>query len=212
VTGPSGNNADAPAIERIVFFSDAVIAIAITLLALGLHVPNLAGATDASFLDALGAQLPNFTAFCLSFVVIGIYWMSHNRAFRFIVRWDYGLLAVNLLFLFFVVLLPFLTTILGGYGNLPSAASVYALGLAAMGFASCGLWAYAVRRRLVSEAVTPVLARHLLLRWFVVPVVFLASVPLAFVAPVLAQATWLLVLLAQAPLARYLPGPPVSRV
>jgi hypothetical protein len=56
------------------------------------------------------------------------------------------------------------------------------------------------------------LARHLLLRWFVVPVVFLASVPLAFVAPVLAQATWLLVLLAQAPLARYLPGPPVSRV
>ena len=208
---PIGSESDSRAIDRIVFFSDAVIAIAITLLAFGLHVPDISGATDASFLDALGAQLPSYSAFCLSFVVIGIYWMSHNRAFRFIVRWDYGLLAVNLLFLFFVVQLPFLTTILGAYGNLPSAAGVYAIGLAAIGFSTCILWSYAVRRQLVSDTVTPALARHLLLRWFVVPVIFLVSVPLAFVAPVLAQATWLLVLVIQVPLARYLPGPPVSR-
>ena len=185
------NDADAAsdslALERIVFFSDAVIAIAITLLAIGLTVPNVAGATDADFVALIANIAPHYVAFAFSFAVIAIYWLAHHRMFRFIARWDGGLLLLNLLFLFFVVQVPLLSALLGSYGYLSSATAVYAGGLCLMGLSSASLWIYSVRRGLVRDVASPGLVRFLTVRGLAAPVVFAISIPLAFVSPQLAQ-------------------------
>jgi uncharacterized membrane protein len=167
------------------------MAIAITLLAIDLRMPNLSGADNASFLAQLADLVPRYFAFVISFGVIGVYWISHHRMFRFVTDWDGGLLALNLLFLFFVVQLPLVASILGNYGNLSAATAVYAIGLSLMGFSALLLWTYAVRRRLVVPGMTPQFARYVALRAGAVATVFFLSVPLAFVSPLTAQASWL---------------------
>lgn len=179
------------ALERILFFSDAVMAIAITLLAIDLRLPDVAGADDQAFWRLLGDLLPRYFSFAISFAVIAVYWSAHHRIFRFIVRWNAGLLAVNMLFLFFVVQLPLLNSILGSYGNLSAATAVYAFGLSLLGFTSAGLWIYAVRQHLVRDDLTPQFTRFVSLRAVVIPIIFLVSVPLAFISPLLAELAWL---------------------
>jgi len=181
-------------LERIVFFSDAVFAIAITLLAIELRLPDLpAGQTDGSFLAALGDLSPSFLAFVISFVVIAAFWVGHYRTFRYIVDADGRLVAINFCLLFCIAILPFPTSIIASEGNLPSAAIIYgAFGLATGTFSTL-LWVYPSRiAHLVSPAVTPVIARFVTYRAAVIPVVFAISIPVALVSPVLAWALWFL--------------------
>lgn len=66
-------------VDRVVAFSDGVFAIAITLLVLSLNVPHV---REKGLGDALKDQLPELFTYGLSFLVIGMYWMSHHRTFR----------------------------------------------------------------------------------------------------------------------------------
>jgi uncharacterized membrane protein len=141
--------------------------------------------------------------------VIAVYWIAHHRMFRFIVRWDGGLLGLNLVFLFFVVQLPLLASIQGTYGNLSSATAVYGSGLALMGFASAGLWIYATRRRLLMPDLTPEFERYVAVRALAVAFVFAVSVPLAFISPGLAELSWLGVWLVLALVRRWFTAPPI---
>src|SRR3954452_23319670 len=70
--------------ERLVFFSDAVVAIAITLLALELPVPT--GDTNAAVWHSLGDHLGEYLAFLISFAVIGSHWFGHHQLFRYLGR------------------------------------------------------------------------------------------------------------------------------
>jgi uncharacterized membrane protein len=117
--------------------------------------------------------------------------MSHHRAFRYIARFDGRLVVLNLIFLFFVVQLPFLTSLLGSYGNFPLAAALYASGLTAMALASTAIWRHAVTARLTTPDLQPAFATFLTFRAVVVAVAFAISIPLAFLSPYLAQLTWL---------------------
>src|SRR5919202_6822338 len=86
-------------LERTVFFSDAVFAIAITLLALEIQVPQIPADSAAALLPgALLSLWPKFFSFLISFWVVGFYWLSHHRTFRYISGYDYSLLLINLLF------------------------------------------------------------------------------------------------------------------
>ena len=90
-------------LERLVFFSDAVFAIAITLLVLELRMPErIAGDADRQLIDGLVSLIPRFLSYAISFWLIGLYWWVHHRTFRHIRRWDEGLLWHNLHFLFWV--------------------------------------------------------------------------------------------------------------
>jgi uncharacterized membrane protein len=187
----SGN--ESLALERIAFFSDAVIAIALTLLAIDLRLPDVSGVDDAAFLRMLADLGPHYFAFVISFAVVALYWNAHHRMFRFIVRWDGGLLAVNMLFLFFVVQQPLLASMLGSYGSLSAATAVYALGLAALGFSSLAVWIYVLRRHLVSEDISASVVRHGYFRSAGVATAFAISAAAALVSPFLAQMSWLVI-------------------
>ncbi len=85
--------------ERMVFFSDAVIAIAITLLALEIRLPDIP-LTAAQLPTTLLEETPRFIAYFISFFVIGIFWLGHHRMFTYIRHYNVGLIWINLVFLF----------------------------------------------------------------------------------------------------------------
>src|SRR5512136_1477128 len=119
---------DKTGLDRILFFTDAVMAIAITLLVLDLRIPEMARDIAASKLaPALVRLWPNYLGYLLSFFVIGNYWLSHHRLFRPIRRYDDRFALLNLLFLFFTALLPFSTRLIGLYPGTRTAVLVYSL-------------------------------------------------------------------------------------
>jgi uncharacterized membrane protein len=89
--------------ERLVFFSDAVIAIAITLLALDLKVEH--AGPHFAFSDIANAW-HRFAAFFLSFILIAVFWINHHRFFVYIKAIDARTMTYNICWLLFIVLLP----------------------------------------------------------------------------------------------------------
>jgi uncharacterized membrane protein len=100
---------------RIEAFSDAVIAVAITLLALDLHVPDPAG--PGSLAHRLGEQWPNYAAYVISFLTIGIIWINHHAMLQRLVSVDHAILVLNLLLLLTIGVLPFSTALMAEYLN-----------------------------------------------------------------------------------------------
>lgn len=98
------------ATERLTFFSDAVVAIAITLLAIDLPVPE--GRTSAEVLAAMRGDSFEYLAFLISFIVIGTHWRGHHSLFRHVARADGVVVHLSLLWLLLVVVTPFLTRVL----------------------------------------------------------------------------------------------------
>jgi TMEM175 potassium channel family protein len=192
-------------LERIVFFSDAVFAIAITLLAIDIRLPPLPdGATDAQVRDAIVRLLPDIFAFALSFVVISQFWIGHYRTFRFIVRGDGRLVALNFAFLFGIALLPFPTSVVASQGATPTGAVLYAIFVIVVGSFSALLWLYPTRAGLASASVSPGLARAITIRATVIPVFFAVSIPIALIAPYAAWVVWIASVPAQALVTRRL--------
>lgn len=104
--------------ERLVFFSDAVVAIALTLLILPLAdtVPE-AVARHMSTLDLVRENQWKIYGFLLSFVVIARLWIVHHRVFEQVKTLDRGILLANFGWLLTVVVLPFATEMVSGYGD-----------------------------------------------------------------------------------------------
>ncbi|MFR9804638.1 TMEM175 family protein [Pseudonocardia sp. RS010] len=98
------------AAERMTFFSDAVVAIAITLLAVDLPVPQ--GDTVAELAAGFAANRGEYLAFLISFAVIARHWISHHRVFRYVGRATLPLIWLNMLWLLIIVLTPFFTRLI----------------------------------------------------------------------------------------------------
>jgi uncharacterized membrane protein len=110
--------------ERLTFFSDAVVAIAITLLALDLPVPI--GDTDKAALHDMASHRDEYLAFLISFLVIGNYWFGHHRMFAGITRLGGRVAGWNMLWLLMIVLSPFVTKVLTRDGAFELRFSMYA--------------------------------------------------------------------------------------
>jgi uncharacterized membrane protein len=106
---------EARAADRMTLFSDAVVAIAITLLAIDLPVPE--GRTTAEFLSDVSKHLGSYSAFLISFVSIAGSWANHHDLFHNTRRVDAKLRHLNMLWLLTIVLLPFATKLLTNQGN-----------------------------------------------------------------------------------------------
>jgi uncharacterized membrane protein len=184
--------AQGPEIERPAFFSDAIFAIALTLLVIEIHVPSVsAAALPTALLDLV----PEYLTFALSFLVIGEVWLSHHRKFRMIAAHDQTLPRLNLVLLLFVATLPLPTALLGRHGDTTIAVIVYAATIALIGLAMAVFWSYAWRRGLTAPAVTRDLFVYMLGQTLVIPSVFAASVPVALLFGASAgQLSWLIAL------------------
>src|SRR5579884_2632648 len=98
--------------SRLEAFSDGVIAVAITLLVLDVHVP---ASIEGALLAALTKQWPAYLGYVTSFLVVGIFWTNHHLLFKYIKRTDHFFLLINTLFLMCIAFVPFGTSLLETY-------------------------------------------------------------------------------------------------
>lgn len=191
--------------ERVVFFSDAVFAIVITLLVLEIKVPHIEGHTERGVLGGLLGLLPKFIGFVMSFFIVGVMWIEHHRIFRFIERYDAGLLWRNLFFLLSVSFVPFPTALFSEYFWSRTAYILYAATFGVVALAKLWVWSYAARRpALISPSSDAATLRRISRRSLAVPIACAASIALSFVSTFIAPVAFVLIPL----IARALdPGP-----
>ncbi len=187
---------DERGLERLIFFSDAVFAIAITLLALTIQLPagtpTGGDVPDSVLAAALSQTGKKILSYVISFLIIGIYWISHHRLFRRVRRYDSRLIMINLVLLMSIGFIPFPTSLVSEYGN-RTAVVVYSSSVALVGLLTALMWIYIAYRGRLLDAPLPrrewwvTLARLLL-----APAIFLVSIGLAFINPELAKYSWAL--------------------
>jgi uncharacterized membrane protein len=196
----AGSDAGWLSAERLVFFSDAVVAIAMTLLALDLPVPD--GNTNAKVLSQFGAHRQDYVAFLISFAVVGIQWFGHHRVFGYVVRLGGRLAQWNMLWLLTIVVMPFATRVLTGDGAFQVRLFTYAIVQAlSVGFFALMLTTMVRHRLLRPDTPAPVLTA-VRRRLAVMGAAFVVSIPVAFVTE-WAYACWVAVPFAFGALLRY---------
>ena len=124
--------------ERVLFFSDAIVAIAITLLALNLKL-ELPEGHHLTFQDLL---LPwkNYLAFLLSFINIASIWRQHHRMYTYIHKMNEYAMAYNIFWLFFIIILPFSTSLLSTHFGDSAAIFLYSLNIFALSIFQKLIW------------------------------------------------------------------------
>jgi uncharacterized membrane protein len=165
-------------LERLILFSDAVFAIAITLLVIEIKIPEIPRETltENSLLQALAHLIPNFLGFLISFLLIGQYWIVHHRIFGYVINFSERLIWLNILFLLAIALMPFSTRLYGEYVLRPVITPVvfYTANIAMLGIVNFFMWRYISNaKNKISENLTPVLAKYFSLRALTVPVIFI---------------------------------------
>ncbi|MCA9123141.1 MAG: DUF1211 domain-containing protein [Planctomycetaceae bacterium] len=167
--------------DRLCAFSDGVVAIAITLLVLGLEVPSVHDVPEQELRDYILGALHPILGFVCSFVLIGIYWLQHYAVFHFIDRADRILVALNGLFLMCVSFVPFPTGIQAAYRDDELAMVFYGAAQVACSLALLALWLYASRNhRLVLQGISPQAINSMTWRIAITPVISLAAIALSF--------------------------------
>ena len=140
---------------RLEAFSDGVFAIAITLLVLDLHVPEVG---DGSLAHALYRQWPADVSYAVSFVTIGIIWVNHHNVFRHLERCDRRLLFLNVFLLLTVAVIPYPTALISHYArthNATAAAVSYGAVMVVMALCFNAIWHYSVRAGLLGPGADP---------------------------------------------------------
>jgi uncharacterized membrane protein len=140
---------------RLEAFSDGVFAIAITLLVLDLHVPEVG---TGSLARALWRQWPADASYAVSFLTIGIIWVNHHNLLRHLERCDRGLLFLNVFLLMTVAVVPYPTALVSHYARTPNAtAAALAYGgvMVAMALMFNAMWHHARRSGLLAAGADP---------------------------------------------------------
>jgi uncharacterized membrane protein len=168
-------------IERMILFSDAIFAIAITLMVLEIKVPPISRhiATDQMLLDNLDEMMPKFIGFFVSFFIIGLYWTIHHRMFGFVTNYTKKLLWLNLIFLLAVVLMPFSTAFYSEFivRLLKVPVIFYASNIVFLGIMNYILWSYIANpKNNLSQGITPQDKKYFSFRAATVPFVFILMV------------------------------------
>jgi uncharacterized membrane protein len=174
---------------RTIAFSDGVFAIAITLLVLSIDVPD--GFARKELGEFIRDEWPQFFAYFLSFAVIGRFWVSHHMHFAMLRAIDPKLVVINLVYLAFVCLVPYPTNLLGGFNESSVSVALYAL---VVGIASL-LALVMIRHTRRHDLLVPAAAARAAASeraMIVPPIVFLGSIPFAFLIPSQTPFIWLL--------------------
>ena len=104
--------------SRVEAFSDGVIAIVITIMVLELKLPDISKeASTRDILHHLRALAPYFGAYVFSFMMVGIFWTNHHHMFHLLEKTNEPLLGLNLFFLFWMSLIPFVSGVMGAYST-----------------------------------------------------------------------------------------------
>ena len=181
-------------LERILFFSDAVFAIAITLLVLNIQVPEIPEDLVAQELPGqLLGLWPKYLSYVISFLLILSFWVAHHSIFSHIRSYDRSLIWLNSLFLMCIAFLPFPSALLGEYGEQQLVVAIYAASVAITRLMLSAVWWYAYDKPyLVRLDMDQGTARAFHLRALYIPLIFLLSIAISFFSVRAAIYSWVL--------------------
>ncbi len=179
--------------ERLVALADGVYAIAITLLALDIKLPD--GLDSAEFHRQLHDLLPQVGAYALSFLVLAAFWRDHHRLFLEVRQVDGLVIRLTLFGLGVAALLPFPTSLIAEYGSEPSAVAIYSAAVAVLGGIQFTLLLVVWKRPWLQSAPLPDREAHAYLADLgATVVVFAATAPLSFLVGSRVVWGWLVLL------------------
>lgn len=177
-------------LKRVIIFSDAVFAFAITLLIVDIRLP--AGTVEEDLGLVLISLWPNFLAFFMSFFVINLYWIAHIRLFRKLERCNWNLILLNSFQLLSIVLIPFPTSVLSLVFSQLSVI-IYAVFIACAGYISVILRIYATKNhRLINKSYSSRAIKIDIILALIAPIGFTISIWIAFYSVFIAQLIWVL--------------------
>jgi uncharacterized membrane protein len=165
-------------LERMILFSDAVFAIAITLLVIEIKVPEIDKhiVNDLLLRGKLDEMMPKFVGFMISFFIIGNYWIIHHRTFGYVIDYTPRLLWLNLVFMLGIVLMPFSTAIYSTYvlRLMKTPMIIYILNIVFLSVMNQVLWYY-VRKpaNKLSEGITSRAVKEYNVRAITFPAIFI---------------------------------------
>lgn len=182
-------------IERIIFFTDAIFAIAITLLIIELKVPIVvSGSTDAEFWHAMLELLPQIIGFLISFLLIGLYWYVHHRLFQYLTDYTPKLIWLNLFFLLSIVIMPFSTAVFSEYSvkeyaQLHAPFAVYVANISFTGIMNFVLLSYILNpvNKIADSTLSPNEIAFSKKRALIIPAVFMSSLLLSYAIGIAAR-------------------------
>jgi uncharacterized membrane protein len=150
------------AIHRLEALTDAVFAIVMTLLVLEVSIPEIAQPSLQAELPRRLIELgPKLYSYVLSFVVLGLLWSLHHLSLHSIKRSNMVLVWLNILFLMFVALIPFSTSLLGNYGTEQLSLVIYTGNVLLAAIMRLVIWVYATGKyRLVDSDISPRLVKQ----------------------------------------------------
>jgi uncharacterized membrane protein len=191
---PTDPRDDLPSVERLITLSDAVVAIAITLLVLQLNVPEptkLTSTSASELATQLGNGADSLISYVVSFYVIAQFWLVHHQVFRRITRQQEGLAWWNFAFLFTITIMPFTSDLLGKFPSNPLAVDIFAVNLLAAMLATHLTLTYARRKDLLT-AEPPWQTRAAQLQTAASVLIVVLSIGISWVNTDAAKYCWLL--------------------
>lgn len=168
--------------NRIEAFSDAVFAIAVTLLVFNLSTQDT-GKINVSAI--LWERLPDLLAYILSFLIIGVYWVAHHTMMHYIKKVDRNALWINNLTLLSIAFMPFPTLLISRHPNDPIAILVYCLTLSFANLTGSLLWLYVTRKKqYMSQTLSQTFARRVLVMHLSPILIYGLAFSMAFISDI----------------------------
>lgn len=132
---------------RLENFSDGVFAIAVTLLILNIRIPDTKHFSNQHLNAMLPTFVPHLITFAFSFLVVGVFWVAHNRIFSFVNILDSTLLWLNILYLMFIAMIPLPAALISENPFLPTAILLYSITLLVIALMHFILLEYILRNK-----------------------------------------------------------------
>lgn len=190
--------------QRVETIVDGVFAIAMTLLVLNLNLPpDNDPQNPLRIHELLVALWPQFKAYGLSFLLLGMFWFQHHRAFHFVAETDVRFVWLNITWLLFVSMVPFSTLLIDEYGHQETAALFFHGNMLVIGLFMAVTWRYAAARGLLRGTADERIVRFYKRRSLFFPGITLGALAWALVNPSYSSLPYLLLVL-QGPLLRRL--------
>jgi uncharacterized membrane protein len=183
-------------LEHVVSFGDAIFAFSITFMAVLIEIPNLpANLSQSEVIQSLVEDLgPRFAIYVISFFVIGLYWISYHQIFNHI-EGSHGVIVwLNLVFLFFITIIPFAVNLQVDYGFYQVIFVLYALVLTFGGLTLTLIWLHARKSRLIDNTVSHIEIQNVLLESILLPSVFVISILISIVDLQIAYYFWMVII------------------
>ena len=181
--------------KRLETLVDGIFAIAMTLLVLGLAVPQInRSLSNEVVTNAIFNIIPNFISFVVSFLLLAIFWKIHHRIFKQINLMNGTLLWINVIWLLFIVLVPFSATLTGDYGQFTISNVIFNLNM--LGIASLLYlnWHYADHKNFIEEKVDAEQIAFTKIVNFSFILIAVLALALSFVIPEYSQIVYIIML------------------